>query len=379
MRTIQIGLEWFPEQGGGLDRVYYDCTRYLPQLGVEVQGLVAASPQVTQMTKGQVQAFATPDSSLWQRWQGIRKLFGQLSSEKQYDLIVSHFALYTFAILNQLSDLPLVFHFHGPWALESDVESSKAIAIWVKKTLEKITYRRATRFIVLSQAFRDILHREYQIPEERIHIVPGGVEPQRFATNLSVAEARTELGWSQDRPIIFCVRRLAKRMGLENLISAIEQVRQYYPALLLCIAGKGGLAETLQAQIEELELTQNVCLLGYLPDEQLPIAYRAANFSVVPTISFEGFGLIVIESLAAGTPVLGTPVGGIPEILQPFSPDLLLEDSSVDKLAQGIIEALSGERHLPASDVCQAYVRDNYAWEAIATKIKTVYEKALFD
>jgi glycosyltransferase involved in cell wall biosynthesis len=280
-------------------------------------------------------------------------------------------------LLNQIKNLPLVTHFHGPWALESDVETSKTMAIWVKKILEQIVYSKSSNFIVLSQAFSNILHQEYKIPLEKIHIIPGGVDLNYFQIPLSPTEARIKLGWSLDRPILFCVRRLAKRMGLENLIAAIDKVRHYHRDILLYIAGKGALATSLQAQIEELDLTNHIQLLGYVPDEQLPLAYRAANFSVVPTISFEGFGLIVVESLAAGTPVLGTPVGGIPEILQPFSEDLLFEDSSVEKLAQGIIEALSNQRQLPSSQACQAYVEANYAWQAIATQIKSVYKKAI--
>jgi glycosyltransferase involved in cell wall biosynthesis len=166
-------------------------------------------------------------------------------------------------------------------------------------------------------------------------------------------------------------------MGLENLIAAIDKVRHYHPDILLYIAGKGELAQTLQAQIKELELSEHVHLLGYLAEQQLPLAYRAANFSVVPTLSFEGFGMIAIESLAAGTPVLATPVGGIPEILKPFCEDLLFEGCSVEQLVRGITEALSHQRLLPTSEVCQAYIRENYAWDKIARQIKFVYQETL--
>lgn len=377
IKTLQIGLEWFPEQGGGLDRVYYNCTRHLPKVGVEVRGLVAGSSQATQATNGQVQAFAPANSSLLKRWLGAKQNFNQLINQAEYDLIVSHFALYTFPLLNQLNNLPLVTHFHGPWALESDVESKKTIAIWLKKQLEKTCYRRSCQFIVLSQTFRDILHQEYQVPLEQINIVPGAVEIDRFALNISKSEARVKLGWSEDRPIIFCVRRLAKRMGLENLLSAIDIVRKQHPDILLYIAGKGALADTLQQQINELELTQHVQLLGYIADEKLPLAYRAANFSVVPTTAFEGFGLIVIESLATGTPVMGTPIGGIPEILKPFCPDLLFQSASVDSIAQGIAEVLSGDHKLPSSEACQAFIQANYSWSKIAQQMKSVYLKAI--
>ena len=109
----------------------------------------------------------------------------------------------------------------------------------------------------------------------------------------------------------------------------------------------------------------------------MPLCYRAANFSVVPTVALEGFGLIVVESLAAGTPVLGTPIGGIPEILNPFSEDLVFEGHQPDQLAEGIIEALSGDRILPTSQACLQYVRENYDWNIITQQIKSVYESVL--
>jgi glycosyltransferase involved in cell wall biosynthesis len=377
MKILQIGLEWFPDRGGGLDRYYYDCCQYLPQADIKVTGLLSGSDKVIKDSKGIIQAFASPEDSLIQRWLKMSRVFNQTLSANQCDLIVSHFALYTFPILNQLHNLPLVIHFHGPWALESDVEKPKLVAIWVKKQIEKAVYRRSSQFIVLSQTFRDVLHQEYQVPLANIQIIPGGVDIDRFNINLSPTEARKQLYWHSDRPTIFCIRRLAKRMGLENLIPAMAQVRDRYPDILLYIAGKGALADTLQTQITELELGDNVKLLGYVPDEQLPLCYRAANFSVVPTVALEGFGLIVIESLAAGTPVLGTPVGGIPEILRPFSEDLVLEGYNPEQLAQGIIEALSGDRLLPSSQACLSYVTENYHWHKIAQQIKLVYQSAL--
>ena len=375
MKTLQLGMGWFPEQSGGLNRYYYDCSHYLPEAGVGFQGLVTGSEQITALSDRSIQTFAPTQTSLWNRWQGIRQSVKQLNLS-EYNLVVAHFALYTFPVLNRLGNLPLVFHFHGPWALESNAESPQALEVWGKKNLEKIVYRRANCFVVLSQAFKDLLHQQYGVPLSKIHIVPGGVDLEQFRISSSRIEARKKLHWEQERTILVCVRRLAKRMGLENLLQAIARVKIQYPEVLLYIAGKGALAETLQAQIAELNLTNHVRLLGYLPDEQLPIAYRAANFSIVPTISFEGFGLIILESLATGTPVLGTPVGGIPEILQPFCADMLFEDTSVDKLTQGIIEVLSGKRQLPNSEACQAYARDNYAWSVIAPQIKSVYEQA---
>lgn len=370
-------MGWFPEQAGGLNRVYYDCTRYLPQVGVQIQGLVVGSAEVSQTSGGQIHAFAPSNFPLWQRWHRVRQAVHRILAEDEYPLVVSHFALYTFPVLDCLGHQPLVMHFHGPWALESVVEGSSALATWLKKNLEQATYCRAAYFIVLSEAFRKILHQEYQVPLEQIHVIPGGVDTNRFDTTLTRTDARLKLGWSQNRLIILAVRRLARRMGLENLIVAADEVRRHYPEVLFLIAGKGPLGSDLQVQIEELRLTEHVQLIGYVPEQQLGLAYRAASLSVVPTLALEGFGLTVVESLAAGTPVLGTPVGGIPEILRPFSEDLLLEGSTAKQLAQGILDSLSGQRQLPTSQACEAYIQENYAWPVTARRIKSVYQTAL--
>lgn len=378
INTLQIGMSWFPDRAGGLNRYYYDCANHFSSAEIDFDGLVTGKGSIDTNSTKKIAAFAPAEASVVKRWKGARNSFKELTSQRDYDLVVSHFAFYTFPLLNMLDDRPLVTHFHGPWALESGVEANKSLAIRAKKWLEKTVYQRSQQFIVLSQTFRNILHQEYGVPLEKIHVVPGGVDIDRFNIELSQAEARSKLGWHSDRPTIFCIRRLAKRMGLENLLTAIAQVSKTYPDIMLYIAGKGELANTLQKQIAELGLENNVRLLGYVADDDLPIYYRAADFSVVPTISLEGFGLIVVESLAAGTPVLGTPVGGIPEILRPFSEDLIFADSQPQQLAKGITEALSGDRILPSSDACLQYIRDNYTWQKIASQIKLIYQNALY-
>jgi glycosyltransferase involved in cell wall biosynthesis len=380
MKILQLGTSWFPEDAGGLARIYYGCVNHLPQVGVEVHGLVTGSDRIFEDSDGKVQAFAATDSSTWQRLRSLRKIVTKTlaaDNEPKYDLIASHFALYTFPILDRLGKLPLVIHFHGPWALESKAEGAGRLSTFSKWAIEKAVYQRADGFIVLSEAFRQILHQTYAVPLKKIFIVGGGINTAEFDLGLSIAQAREKLGWSQNRRIIFCVRRLVQRMGLENLIEAIATVRQKHPDVLLLIAGKGGIADALQSQIQELQLEDHVKLLGFVSDQDLAIAYRAAELTIVPTVSLEGFGLIVIESLAAGTPVLGTPIGGIPEILRSLSSDLILESSETKHLAQGMIEALSGQRQMPSSAVCQAYVKQNYDWQAITQQIKSVYEQVL--
>ncbi|MDQ7040632.1 MAG: glycosyltransferase family 4 protein [Rhodothermus sp.] len=377
MQVLQLGSGWFEEVPGGLERVYAALCRHLPETGVHCRGVVMGSEAVARATGGKFVGAARPSAPLWQRWQGMRRAVQRLRHTEPFDLVAAHFALYTFPVLDLVRDLPLVVHFHGPWAWEGREEVKKGIQVAVKAWLERVVYRRAVRCIVLSKAFGRELTQRYGVVPERIRVVPGGVAVERFARTLSRREARQVLGWPSDRPIVLSVRRLVRRMGLERLIAAMAAVRRHVPEILLLIAGRGPLREALQAQIEALGLQRHVRLLGFVPDEQLPLAYRAADLTIVPTVALEGFGLITLESLAAGTPVLVTPIGGLPEAVQGLSEALVLEAATSEALADGLIDALTGRRPLPSDEACRTYVRQHYDWSVIARKVKAVYEEAV--
>jgi glycosyltransferase involved in cell wall biosynthesis len=378
MRTLQIGVDWFPEWGiGGLERYFYDFTRYLPSAEIETFGLVTGSQEILHPNSPSMYGFGARDSNLFQRLYRLRRLGLKILDNQDCSLIASHFVLYTLPLLDVLSRQPFVFHFHGPWADESVLERSLSLGSSVRRRMEQTVFSKANAFIVLSQAYRDILHKSHHIPLERIHVVPGGVETSRFNMSLSKVEARDRLGWPQGRKFIFTARRLSKRMGLENLITAMQEVSHRHPDILLMIAGKGELREMLSTQIETLGLANHVKLLGYVSEPQLDLAYRAAHLTVIPTLALEGFGLIVLESLASGTPIMGTPVGGIPEILSPFSGALVFESAAVNDIRQGLLEALSGERLLPSEQDCLDYVYQNYTWPVITQRIKSIYEKVI--
>ena len=166
-------------------------------------------------------------------------------------------------------------------------------------------------------------------------------------------------------------------MGLHNLIEAISEVVRSYPDVLLLIAGKGRLKNELNTHIFSKNLTANIYMMGAVNDQVLPLLYRAADFSIVPSTAYEGFGLILVESLASGTPALGTPVGAIPEVLGPLSDSLLLEGISPLYLCNGIREVLSGERLMPRKQACEDYAAANYAWPIVTRRVDAVYRKVL--
>lgn len=377
MQIYQLGKTWFSEKaGGGSDRVFAALQEHLPGTNTNVHGVVLGEVPSNGSTVNDLAAVSTEDTGLFPRWWAIRRHVKDTLPAFDPDVVTSHFALYTLPVLDIFRDHPFVVHFHGPWAEESAMEGESEIKTRLKAQIERLVYSQGDRFIVLSPAFRNVLSSRYGIDEDRIHIVPGGVDVKAYDTGYSRVEARKYLGWPTDRPIILSVRRLVSRVGLEGLIDSMRRVRRAVPDVLLMIAGKGPLRSKLELMIDDYNLSSNVRLLGFVPETDLATTYRAADLSVMPTMALEGFGLSAVESLAAGTPVIATPVGGIPSILHNLSPDLLFEDTDPRVFPPQLIAALTGSLNLPDARTCQSYAAEHFDWPVIARQTQVVYQAA---
>ncbi len=376
LQTLQLGMEWFGENAGGLNRVYAQLVRELSRDGVELHGLVTGSVDVARASNGLVHAFAPSDAPLLARMRALRAAAAAWLRERPDAVIASHFALNAFPVLPRVADHPFVVHFQGPWGEESRVEGQGRLAVLAKAMVEAAVYGRASQAIVLSGAFRDVLHRSYRVPEHRIHVIPGGVDADRFAIASTRDACRRALGWPEGRPIVLCVRRLVRRVGVDTLVEAAAALRERVPEVLVLIAGRGPLEAELQARIVALGLANHVRLLGFVSDVKLPSAYRAADLSVVPTAALEGFGLVAAESLAAGTPCVVTPVGGLTAVVSPLAPQLVSASPSAADVADVLARALRREIALPSASQCASYARKRFDWPVVAAQVRRVYEQA---
>ena len=365
-------MGWFPTHPGGLARYAYELTHELAKQG-EVHFWGTDFPEVsTALPSLHLQSLALAKAPLPLRLRAIYR-HAQKAKLASFRAINFHFALYSLPFtFNLPKAVPVTFSFHGPWASESEQEGARFWNIQFKRWIEVKVYRKCDRFITLSQAFADILHKDYKIPYSRIHVIPGGINTQDFQANLTRAEARDRLSFPQDRPILFTPRRLVHRVGIDKLLQAMAVVKQQVPNVWLAIAGKGPQREALEQQAQTLGLSDNVKFLGYVPDEDLPICYQAADFTVVPSQSLEGFGLILLESLASGTPVISTPVGGMPEVLCPFNESLVTGGITAEAIGDRILQFLSGELATPSRESCRAYAVENYDWQIIAPRVREV-------
>lgn len=371
---MHLGLGWIHESPGGLERYQHGLCRALSKRGVETEAWVVGDPAAGASQGYKVRAFAAAGASRVEKRRGL--LQGLSASMGDGGVLASHHATHAMMVRPLLDETPHVVHFHGPWALESQAAGEGFGRAWIKKQMERRVYRSADRLITLSQAFRRVLIDQYRADPRKVCVVPGGIDTDAFDSSVDRAEARRRLGWSADEPTLLTVRRLTPRMGLETLLEAMPRVLETHARVRLYIGGKGPMQAQLMSQIEAMGLQDRVTLLGFVPAEQLPLAYAAADLSVVPTRSLEGFGLVCLESLAAGTPVMVTPVGGLPEVVSDLNQDMVFGGSDANCIAEGLTRALSRPEELPNSAQCKRYVRDRFDWSVIAGQVQAVYRDA---
>jgi glycosyltransferase involved in cell wall biosynthesis len=195
----------------------------------------------------------------------------------------------------------------------------------------------------------------------KVQVVPGWADVNRFAPQGDIGAARRELGWPEDRPVFFCLRRLVPRMGIELLLNAAAALHRRHPGFCLVIGGTGPLAARLERLCRDLGLQEAVRFVGFVPDEALPAMYGAADAFVLPTAELECFGLIAIESLSCGRPVLATPVGAIPEILAGLEPRWLSRDATASSLEELITEFVQGRLPVHPPERLREFVVERYS------------------
>jgi glycosyltransferase involved in cell wall biosynthesis len=204
---------------------------------------------------------------------------------------------------------------------------------------------------------------------ERIRVVPGWVDATRFVPVESTGPVRGALGLPMDRPVLFTLRRLVPRMGLERLLEACGRLRAAGREFLLVVGGDGPLRPALEAQAQNAGLARCVRFLGRVPDELLPSWYAAADAFVLPTAELEGFGLIALEAMSAGRPVLATPVGAIPELLGRYEPSWIARDASAGGLHDLLDRFLGGGLPVRDPKELHAAVARDFGKEAVLPRL----------
>lgn len=313
------------------------------------------------------------------------KIYKQFNASNPFDIIICHQPFTSIALMlrKKLWGLPVIYVFHSP-SHEEYLLANTNVSKWknlfqayLRKRIEGFCIKRAQKVIVLSRYMADKVKTIHRISNERIALNPGGVDLNSFHPKKDRKCLKDDLNFPPERIHLLTIRNLDPRMGLDNLLQAIKILKNKQFEFHLTIGGEGPERKNLEAIVKALGLNQVVTLTGFIPSDTLVSYYAAADFFILPTRKLEGFGLVTPESMACGTPVLGTPVGGTKEILSGFNSEFIFKDTSPEAMADGIQHAINRYyfnkiKYESLRQQCRKYVEERYSWERHVEQLRDI-------
>ncbi|PMR57811.1 glycosyltransferase family 1 protein [Verrucosispora sp. ts21] len=287
-----------------------------------------------------------------------------------HDWLVAHTAITVAEYLH----LPLVTTMHATeagrhqgWLPEEMNRTIHGVEHWLSNA--------STRLIACSGYMRDQVTTLFEVPQEKVAVVPNGVDDRAWrARPRAVASARAR--FAGDGPLIGYAGRLVYEKGVQHLVDAVPQLRDRHPGLRVLIAGDGPYRGELEERTRQLGLGGTVRFAGFLDNTQLPAVLGATDATVVPSL-YEPFGMVALEAAAAGAPLAVARTGGLAEIVEPGVTGVTFPHSDPPALA-GAVGQLIGDEVFArrVARLARSMVGRRYGWATIAARTAHAYAVA---
>jgi len=274
--------------------------------------------------------------------------------------------------------LPHVFTFHG-FAPIRHWNSPRQRLKMIRRRLGTFFALRlgADGYIAVSRFLADALASRYLVPRDRVEVVYNGVDVARFSPDVDGGTVREKYGLSGKKVVLY-LGRLTRYKGAQFLLSAAPRVLKEVPNAHFLIAGslRNDVLD-LPGMARRLRIEGHVTFTGFVPDEELPPLYRAADLFCYPSL-WEGFGLTPAEAMASGIPVVAFRCTAVPEVVLHGRTGLLVRPGDVSALAQAISELLGDEeKRRRMGEAGREHVSENFRWDLAAQRTEAVYRRAL--
>lgn len=397
MRVLMISYEYPPEVVGGLGAAVSGLARALARRGDYVQVISASSIgdaapcREDGVIVSRVARSAFPEGLDLYGGGGdagflrvaMEANFGlatrgvvEATRDGPYDIIHAHDWHSAFAAksLKHALKIPLVFTVHS-----TEYGRNRGIHSDLQRYIHEIewmgTYE-AWRVICCSKYMSSELRRIFSLPEDKIDVIPNGVDPPHLPEQELINEIRSRYAGSGER-LVFYVGRLVYEKGVHVLLSSIPKVLEEAKNTRFVIAGDGYYASVLREKADNLGIGDHVSFVGRISNRERDAFYAIANTAVFPSL-YEPFGIVALEGMARGVPVVVSDTGGLGEVVRHEETGLKVYSGDADSLAWGIKRALLDEslqeklrRNGPVE------VRERFSWDQVADLTFDVYRRVL--
>ncbi len=294
-----------------------------------------------------------------------------------YDVVHSHYWLSGLAttLLARRWGIPHVTTFHTlaeikkrARAGEDEPEERSVGEVRVIRTADAI--------VAFSRHESEAMARFYDAPAERIKVIPCGVDVDLFRP-VDRSEAKQKLGIGEDGVVLF-VGRLDPLKGVDILLRAVAQLQRADTTRTIIVGGGEADAEMarLRALCNELGIAERVSFLGRMAQQELPLYYSAADVSVIPSY-YESFGLVALESMACGTPVIASRVGGLPTIVKDGVNGYLISWRCPEPFADGLDVLLGNAAIRQSMSDASRQTAESMSWTAVVDNLLDAYQTLL--
>ncbi len=289
-----------------------------------------------------------------------------------YDIIHSHYWIsgVVGAMAQAQWNCPHLLMFHTLGAAKNRTQTSENESV-LRLGHEQWLVVAADHIVVPTQQEREHIISLYHAHPSKISVIPCGVDPKLFHP-VDRQGARRSLGVAPDTDLVLYVGRFAPLKGVDTIIEAAAQLHARHPRLQWFIVGgddpQSANTRTLTDLVRRHQLENVVHFKGRIEQDQLPVFYNAADMVTLPS-HYESFGLVVLEALACGTPVVATAVGAAADVVRTGYNGAIIQAPQAPDLAQGVAQILSVPRHQrPSPGQIRASV-ESYDWQSVTSAV----------
>ena len=235
----------------------------------------------------------------------------------------------------------------------------------------------ANRVIVCSQSMQNEICNHFNIPEKKVDVIPNAIDIEKYQTSIDRGLVRQRYGVGWGEKLVLCVGRLVSQKGIEYFIRAIPQIARHFPEAKYIIVGEGWSRDSLEAEARASGHANKIRFTGFASDQEVINLMTSADVLVVPSI-YEPFGIVALEGMATGVPVVASQVDGLAEIIEHDRTGIFVFPKNPESIAWGIERILSDYDHAKwMTENAKEKLHKAYSWEAVAMKTVEVYKKVI--